>query len=145
MTIETISRQNIKALTELTIELWNETSYDEEFKSWETVLKSTEEICFLAKKEAHYIGFLHLTLRKDYVEGAEQSPIAYVEALYVKHEFRNLGISKALLNKSEEWAKSKNVTQIASDTEITNQASIDFHKKVGFSEVNRIVCFIKNL
>ena len=34
---------------------------------------------------------------------------------------------------------------LASDSEISNSKSIQFHFRAGFEEVNRIVCFIKKL
>jgi aminoglycoside 6'-N-acetyltransferase I len=145
MTIETISNQNLEPLTKLTLALWTGADYDEELKCWEAILHSTKEICFLAKNDGLYVGFIHLAIRNDYVEGAENNQTAYLEALYIKDNFRNLGIAKRLLEKGEEWAKSKGLTQIASDTEIDNLISIEFHNKVGFIEANRIVCFIKNL
>lgn len=88
---------------------------------------------------------LDLSICTDYVEGAESSPVCYVEALYVKDTFRKSGIARQLCNRAEVWAKSKNLTQIASDTEIDNAASIAFHNKIGFREANKIVCFIKGL
>ena len=54
-------------------------------------------------------------------------------------------IAKKLVELGENWGKEKGCTQYASDTEITNQQSIAFHKKVGFSEANRLVCFIKDI
>ena len=145
MIIEAISRQNLEPLTAHSLELWPECDFDEELHSWQNVLKSAEEICFLGKNDETFIGFIHLTIRTDYVEGAENDPTAYVEALFVKEEFRKIGIASKLLKKGEDWAKAKGLTQMASDTEIDNHRSIQFHNKAGFSEVNRIVCFIKNL
>jgi aminoglycoside 6'-N-acetyltransferase I len=49
------------------------------------------------------------------------------------------------LKNGETWAKSSGISQIASDTEVENVESIAFYKKAGFSEVNRVVCFIKDL
>ena len=99
----------------------------------------------MAKDQDNYIGFIHSTLRTDYVEGSDASPTAYIEALYVKEKYRKHGTAKQLLFFSEEWAKKKGCKQLASDTELHNIASIEFHKKNEFNEVNRIVCFIKDL
>lgn len=54
-------------------------------------------------------------------------------------------IGKELIKVAGDWAKQKGLRQIASDTDFVNLASIDFHKKIGFIEVERIVCFIKNV
>lgn len=145
MLIEPINQSNLKELTNLFLEMFPETDYAEEFRIFEKSIGSANEICFLAKDGNQYKGFIHITLRSDYVEGSEVSPTAYVEALYVKPSFRRKGIAEALIKRAEQWAVSKNCFTLASDTAITNSDSIDFHRNVGFEEANRIVCFIKQL
>ena len=91
------------------------------------------------------VGFVHVALRADYVEGADSSPVGYVEGIYVLPEFRKKGMSKKLILEAEEWSKSKGCVQIASDIEDENVVSYAFHVGVGFKEVNRVICFIKNI
>lgn len=55
------------------------------------------------------------------------------------------GIAKALLAASESWAKSRGCTEFASDCELENTQSLQFHLNVGFEEANRIICFTKKL
>lgn len=145
MSIETLSNNNIDALVELVLELWKGCSLDEELESYKSIIDSANEICFLAKVEGTYIAFVHISIRNDYVEGADEPPIAYVEGIYVKPKFQKRGVAKRLMSVAEDWARQKGLRQIASDTEITNSVSVDFHKKNGFAEVERIVCFIKDL
>jgi aminoglycoside 6'-N-acetyltransferase I len=145
MNIEVISPENLLALTQLALQLWPECDFAEELAGWKSVQEDPDQTCFLAKYAHEYIGFIHVTLRHDYVEGADSTPVAYIEGLFVDEKYRKTGIGKQLLQQAEAWAKSHGVLQIASDTEIANQASIDFHQKVGFTEANRIVCFMKNL
>lgn len=45
----------------------------------------------------------------------------------------------------EQWAKSLGCTELASDAELDNVDSHDFHKKIGFHEAGRIVAFIKKI
>ncbi len=125
--------------------LWNDADLSEETENFRQVLTSQEEVCFLAKEQDQYIGFIHVVIRHDYVEGATSSPVAYVEAVYVMPEFQRQGIAAKLMRRAEGWAREMGLRQLASDTSISNDLSIDFHKKVGFEEVERIVCFIKEL
>jgi aminoglycoside 6'-N-acetyltransferase I len=145
MEIEIISQHNLMPLTELTLALWPDSSLEEELENWKSILLSEKEICYLVVKESVYIAFIHLSLRFDYVEGADSSPTAYVEGLFVKEEYRKLGIAKILMRAAEKWAMQKGCTQLASDAELNNSTSIQFHQHIGFSETNRIVCFIKEL
>ncbi|MFN3382788.1 MAG: aminoglycoside 6'-N-acetyltransferase [Runella zeae] len=143
--VESLSENNTQHLAQLFLELWPECDFEEEWESCQEIVHSDTEIAFLLKSGEIYVAFIHVSLRTDYVEGATYSPTAYVEGIFVKEDFRRLGLSKKLLQLAEEWAIQKGCVQLASDTEISNIASIDFHKKVGFEEVNRIVCFVKDL
>jgi aminoglycoside 6'-N-acetyltransferase I len=91
------------------------------------------------------IGFLEVHLR-DYAEGAESSsPVGYLEGLYIDSEYRRQGIGGALVQAGEQWAWSQGCTEIASDAQIDNAASIELHRRMGYAEVERQVCFLKRL
>ena len=55
------------------------------------------------------------------------------------------GGARALLAACEDWARARGCREFASDCELDNEASIGFHRAVGFAEANRIVCFAKRL
>jgi len=145
MTIEFINENNISALTTLYVEMFPEVDYNVELNAFKNVLHSDTETCFLVKLENQYVAFIHLGIRTDYVEGSETTPTTYIEAMYVKNAFRRKGIAKLLLGKAEEWTINNNLTELASDSEINNSESINFHIGSGFEEANRIVCFIKKI
>ncbi len=145
MPIEPLSPQTLPELVTLVVALWPECSFEEEWESYQGLLTARDEICYLAKEGPDYIGFIHLTLRTDYVEGASHSPVAYVEGLYVKPEFQHQGIGRLLMRAGEDWAREKKCLEVASDTELDHTESLAFHQKLGFEEANRIVCLIKRL
>jgi aminoglycoside 6'-N-acetyltransferase I len=145
MTIEAFSSKNIKQLTELVLELWIDCDFKEELKYYQSLLDSESDICYLAKAKDSYIGFIHVSIRSEYVEGATGFPIAYIEGLYVKPNYQKLGIGKKLTLVGENWGRQKGCKQVASDAELDNLMSIDFHKNMGFEEANRVVCFVKEL
>lgn len=145
MTIEEITQKNLYALTELMLSLWPDCSLKEEYANCQRILEAEQETCFLIKNEAEYIAFIQLAVRKEYVEGANSAPVAFVEGIFVKDEYRKLGLGKQLLDYAETWGKKMGCSQMGSDAEISNQISIDFHKKSGFREMNRVVCFLKDL
>lgn len=89
-------------------------------------------------------GCLEVFLR-EYAEGADSSPVGYLEGLYVAAEYRRHGIGAALVRAGEEWAASQGCTEIASDARIENAISIELHKRMGYQEVERQVCFLKRL
>jgi aminoglycoside 6'-N-acetyltransferase I len=145
MEIETLSPNNLKELIGLVLNLWPNCSFEEEYQTYQHVMSAEHQICYLARHQQTYIGFIHLTLRQDYVEGATTQPVTYVEGLYVEPAHQKTGIARTLLQAGETWAKQKGCSQMASDTGLANAAGIAFHQHAGFTEVNRIVCFVKDL
>ena len=91
------------------------------------------------------VGFAQCTLRTDYVEGTESSPVGYLEGVFVNAEYRGNGYAKELLLACENWAKNMSCTEFASDCELDNMASFKFHIAAGFDEANRIICFRKRI
>ena len=79
------------------------------------------------------------------MEGTETTPVGYLEGIFVKESYRNRGYARELLNKCETWAKDKGCKEFASDCELDNGNSFQFHKAMNFTEANRIICFTKKL
>jgi len=96
---------------------------------------------FLYYADGTPAAFISLSLRHDYVEGTESSPVGYLEAIYVKPAFRGQGIARQLVEFGKSWAKGRGCSEFASDCELHNQASRQFHQKIGFTEANQIICF----
>ena len=100
---------------------------------------------FLAKSGDQVIGFITLSIRTDYVEGARTSPVGYMEAIYVKSDYRSTGVARLLFEQGEAWLKAQECTEIGSDTWHNNKAAQDFHLKLGFKKEDVLVHYIKKL
>ena len=109
------------------------------------LLKNPEAAVFAAKQAGEVVGFSQCQLRHDYVEGASTSPVGYLEGIYVEEGCRRQGVARALLQACEAWARSRGCTEFASDCELTNKDSLGFHRGLGFTEANRIICFTKKI
>jgi aminoglycoside 6'-N-acetyltransferase I len=90
-------------------------------------------------------GFVEASLRHDYVNGCESSPVAFLEGLYVRPEDRRAGVAKALCAAVEAWGRAHGCTELGSDAEIANQQSHALHAAIGFEETERVVFFRKLL
>lgn len=132
-------------LTDLALKLWPHNTAEHLMPEFEALMHSEKDIVLLAEVEGTYAGFIHMSLRSDYVEGSDSSPVGYIEGIYVEEAYRNQGISRKLVESGEKWAVSLGCTQIASDTELQHTESQEFHKSIGFKEAGRIVAFIKDV
>lgn len=106
---------------------------------------SDSTACFLTVDGDEAVGFAQCSLRHDYVEGCETSPVGFLEGVYVDEMHRHSGMARALLAACEDWARSKGCTEFASDCEIDNHDSLAWHMKAGFQEMGRTIWFAKKL
>jgi len=130
MEIEKLNYKNIQHLIPLVVALWPDCIYEEEYPQYEKRMNLENEICYLMRESNAYIAFIHTVTRNEFVEGADRLPIANIEGLYVKPEFRKKGIATRLVVEIEKWARQNELAQIASDTETSNEISIDFQKRM---------------
>ncbi len=138
-------KQELKALAELAVLMWNNNSADELIAEFTETIANGKAQFFLKYENNTPIGFAQCQLRYDYVEGTSTSPVGYLEGIFIKEEYRKRGYAKELLTECEAWAREKGCREFASDCETDNTESLYFHKAVNFTETNRIICFAKTL
>lgn len=103
-------------------------------------------VAFLARAPGgEAVGFAEATIRSDYVNGCDTSPVAFLEGIYVAPGYRRRGIAAALVDKLAEWGRARGCTEFASDALLDNPASHAFHAAIGFAETERVVCFRREL
>ncbi len=134
-----------KRITGLALLLWPGHRPDDLEKEIARILKGDNSAFFLAYDKEQPVGFAQCQLRNDYVEGTCSSPVGYLEGIFVKEECRRRGFARQLLAYCEVWSKDMGCTEFASDCELSNEDSLYFHKRLGFKEVNRIICFTKKI
>jgi aminoglycoside 6'-N-acetyltransferase I len=108
-------------------------------------LKGIGQSSFVCRFPDRLIGFVDVSLRRDYVEGAKSSPVGFIEGVFVEPAYRRKGFARRLVRRAEAWAKTKGCAEMGSDCILRNRRSIAFHRKIGYREVNRIVCFLKRI
>lgn len=91
------------------------------------------------------IGFAEASLRHDYVNGTESSPVAFLEGIHVVPACRRTGVAGQMVQAVEHWARQLGCSELASDTDIANIASQKLHDALGFTETQRVVYFRKRL
>lgn len=136
---------DLTTLAALACQLWPDHTVEEMQLEYEETIVKPDAAFFLAYAEETAVGFAQCQLRHDYVEGTDSSPVGYLEGVYVAEVYRKQGVARDLLSACESWAKTKGCTEFASDCELSNVQSLQFHLNVGFEEANRIICFTKKL
>ena len=137
--------KDLPMIAGLACQLWPDHTVEEMRSELAEVIAKIDAAFFLAYAEDTAVGFAQCQLRFDYVEGTDSSPVGYLEGIYVAEVYRQQGVARELLSACEGWAKEKGCTEFASDCELDNTQSLEFHLNVGFEEANRIICFTKKL
>lgn len=137
--------KDLVALAEMANIMWDSHSVKDLIDKFADVVDSERAQVFLKYVQNIPVGFAQCGLRYDYVEGTDSSPVGYLEGIFVKEEYRKQGNAKELLLACEQWAKEQGCMEFASDCEISNKGSFDFHMSMGFEEANRVICFTKKL
>jgi len=91
------------------------------------------------------IAFAEATLRRDYVNGTETSPVGFLEGWYVAPHWRKRGVGRALIGAVAQWARARGCSEFASDALLDNHDSHAAHRACGFAETERVVYFRKAL
>ena len=140
--IVSLTEENEKVWAEMCVALWPDLTIDEVLRMNHDGMFKNE---FLYIEGGEAVAFLSLSIRSDYVEGSDSSPVGYIEGIYVKPEFRRKGIAEKMIDHAKEWSKKFDCSELASDCVLDNEASQAFHTSVGFKETNRIICYIMQL
>ena len=135
----------METLANLAVQMWKNHTVKDLIKEFSQIMAKEGSRFFLKYENDIPVGFAQCRLRYDYVEGAETSPVGYLEGIFVAENFRKRGYAAEMLAECEKWAGENGCHEFASDCELENIDSFYFHKAVGFAEVNRIICFAKKL
>ena len=132
-------------VTQLALRLWPKSPPDKLYIEFSEILRKEDAVVFICYDNALPVAFAHCEIRTDYVEGTSEGPVGYLEGIFVHKDYRRQKIGYKLLKECERWAVNKGCMEFASDCEADNLDSFNFHMQSGFSEANRVICFVKRL
>ncbi len=147
MTIRPVEARDADAWAAMRVLLWPEVEPGD-------LLRETREFvtgvalpavaaAFIAEDEG-LLGFIEIAVRA-FSDGCDSMPVPHVEGWYVEPRARGRGAGRGLMRAAESWARSRGFSELASDTEVHNDASQRAHEACGFEEVDRLVKFRKVL
>jgi aminoglycoside 6'-N-acetyltransferase I len=131
--------------------LWPDTSVQEHQAEVASILASgdygTLPMAILVSYDSSgaLTGFIEVGLRS-HADGCDITrAVGFIEGWFVLEPFRRQGIGKQLVRAAEDWARTQNCIEIASDTWIDDLRSQQAHQSLGFEVVDRCVHFRKQL
>ena len=132
---------------QLRMALWSDASADEHRSYMAISLSQPERYLQLMMYDASRqpLGFIEASIRSDYVNGTESSPVGFVEGVYVVPAWRRRGVARQLYDAIGDWAKARGCRELASDALIDNEVSQRAHRALGFRETERVVYFTRDL
>ena len=147
MTLERCSSLDQAGWLEFRMALWPDATADDHRGYMAISLAQPERFLQLMMYDAQRqpIGFIEGSIRGDYVNGTETSPVGFVEGVYVSPDWRRRGISRLLFDAIGDWAQARGCRELASDALLENVASQHTHRALGFKETERVVYFVKKL
>jgi len=125
--------------------LWPDEPSAELREEAEAMLGEPDAIALIASIDGQPAGFAEATLRRDYVNGCETSPVAFLEGIFVVPGHRHQQVARALAEQVAAWGRARGCIEFASDALLENVDSHAFHAAIGFEETERVVYFRKAL
>jgi len=95
---------------------------------------------FLTDADGTLLGLVELSSR-NIVDGCLSSPVAYIEGLYLKPEYRHRGLGKEVIELLRSWCRERSFSELATDAQLANEAAQRFYRAAGFQETDRVVEF----
>ena len=145
-TISVVSAPDVDDLTALRHALWPHGSVAEYRAEVVAALASGKGLALIARdNHDRAVGFAEASIRHDYVNGCDTSPVAFLEGIYVDPRHRRTGLARRLVEEVEAWARRQGYRELASDATMDNSVSHAMHNALGFAETRRVVFFRKVL
>ncbi|MDD5639297.1 MAG: GNAT family N-acetyltransferase [Candidatus Pacebacteria bacterium] len=146
MKFSKLTKKDFEECLTMGVILYKKYSREELWGEFYKALRSRKNaIIYICKDKEKLVGFIKLSLRNDYVEGSNSSPVGYVEGIYIDPNYRGLGLGRKLFKFGEKWSFERGCNEYAADSNFPEKESQKILSRIGFKEVNRIICYLKKI
>lgn len=146
MNIREVSISDFNQWVRLRYLLWPYHTVEELSEEMEKLYSriNSDYIFYLAEDNHNIVGFIEVSIHENAL-GCKTKNVGFIEGWYVKAEYRQRGVGRLLVEKSEVWAINKGCIEMASDTNQRYPVSQTAHKALGYEEVDSSFNFKKTL
>ncbi len=145
VTIRAMTRTDRDAWADMRIAMWPDTTRHEHLKEIDDILGAADCWAFIAiSADDRPAGFAEVSIHK-YVNGCTQSPVPFLEGIWVEPGQRRSGAATALIAEVERFFLAKGFGELCSDTFADNAVSRTAHRRWGFEETETVVFFRKSI
>ncbi|VEA76993.1 aminoglycoside 6'-N-acetyltransferase [Salmonella enterica subsp. arizonae] len=109
MDIRQMNKTHLEHWRGLRKQLWPGHPDDGHLADGEEMLQADHLASFIAMADGVAIGFADASIRHDYVNGCDSSPVAFLEGIFVLPSFRQRGVAKQLIAAVQRWERIKGV------------------------------------
>lgn len=102
MTINAVNEQTVAAWASFASQVW-QTDVQLLLKKWKNHEFPFEFLFHSQSGEA--VAWISLSIRKEYVEGCQGGPVAYLEGIFVSPSYRQQGVAEELVDFAVNWAR----------------------------------------
>jgi aminoglycoside 6'-N-acetyltransferase I len=146
MEIVRATAAHFAVLADLRARLWPDASTRAHLEELAQNGLRNDTVVFLAlNAPGEAIGFAEASIRHDYVNGCDTSPVAFLEGIYVDVAHRRQRIATALCDAIAQWGAGRGCSELGSDAGLANLTSHALHAHLGFEETERVVFFRKSI
>lgn len=145
ITVRQLEGTDLPEWLRLRRQLWDETPESEHEEEMVEIIEHPDsQFVAVADVDGRLVAFIEASIR-NWAEDCETDSVGYLEGWYVEPNYRRQGLGRHLVSEAERWARSKGCTEMASDAEMGNDASIEAHRQLGYDETSRLVHLRKEL
>ncbi len=145
MTIREVEARDREEWLRLRLAIWPEDSAAAHLEQMDDVDGDETQIALVIERPDGRLGGFVEASTHPRALGCETHDVAYVEGWYVDDDLRRQGLGSRLMRETEEWARRRGAREIASDTQIENDISLQGHLRLGYKDVGRLIHFAKKL
>lgn len=129
-----------QALLALRLALWPDA--DDGLAELQAALAQADASHLLVVDDADAaLGFAEVSVRHDYVNGTESTPVGFLEGWYVSPAWRGRGLGRALVAAAVEWTREQGCAELASDARLDDSGAQAAHAACGFEPTERVVYY----